>query len=311
MLDGGVEHSPPAPSVRALSDCSGRSQACDVKFAAGRGVERELGETRPRCGLPSPLLVVLQALASSLWGFGAPLAAPRDRRPTCGLPLRAMACSSGPCAGWSLGARARLFALAAVALMLPGGLSRRDSSAFFAAQRGEGAGERRLVAVGMGMGANNVDVMAGRARAHGGETTVQELTGPGPMVGVGEWVGLARLEAAAAAAVTAEEEFEAQTAVGCISHHEAAELLALRPRVKASRQGFTGLVVVRDVSLDLGKTETTVVVSEEGISLPLGPRLQDAALVATWEELEEIVQAAELGEVRGVGRSQAGMRCWC
>lgn len=90
-------------------------------------------------------------------------------------------------------------------------------------------------------------------------------------------------------------------AVGVISHHEALELLCLREGV-GGRGGRKGFYYHEGVSLDLGRTETMVVVSEEGISLPAirdRSRRGKPALVAAWEELEEIVAAAQAAPHQG------------
>lgn len=95
------------------------------------------------------------------------------------------------------------------------------------------------------------------------------------------------------------EEEEEYVAVGVISHHEALDLLCLREGV-GGRGGKKGFYYHEGVSLDLGRTETMVVVSEQGISLPAfrdRSRRGRPALIATWEELEEIVTQSQSGQV--------------
>jgi hypothetical protein len=93
------------------------------------------------------------------------------------------------------------------------------------------------------------------------------------------------------------EEEEIQQ-VGCISHHEAMELLALRSKLKG---GVGRFLQQGGVSLDLGKSETSVVVCQEGISLPMRGGLRHAVLVATWQELEDIVTLSRSGQVGARG----------
>jgi len=98
--------------------------------------------------------------------------------------------------------------------------------------------------------------------------------------------------------------------IGVISHHEALELLCLREGL-GGRGGRKGLYYHEGVSLDLGRTETMVVVVEEGIAVPTyqeknhlyyhhhnprGGGGRQPALVASWEELEDIVAQAHRGE---------------
>lgn len=59
------------------------------------------------------------------------------------------------------------------------------------------------------------------------------------------------------------------------------------------------------MSLDLGKSETRVLVSDDGISLSPPPSLSsfsasfEPPIIVTWEELEEIVTASNAGQVSG------------
>lgn len=99
------------------------------------------------------------------------------------------------------------------------------------------------------------------------------------------------------------EEEEELVSVGVISHHEALELLCLREGL-GGRGGRGGVHYHDGVSLDLGRSETMVVVTEEGIAVPVveasHPRrpqreAREPALVATWGELEDIVDQARRG----------------
>ena len=98
--------------------------------------------------------------------------------------------------------------------------------------------------------------------------------------------------------------------IGVISHHEALELLCLREGL-GGRGGRKGFYYHEGVSLDLGRSETMVVVLEEGIGVPIhreknqrhyhhhnrrGGGGRQPALVASWEELEDIVAQAHRGE---------------
>ena len=95
----------------------------------------------------------------------------------------------------------------------------------------------------------------------------------------------------------AEEEI---IAVGCISHHEALDLLLLRDDLGrwAGRGGKKNFFYHDGVSLDLGRSDTMVMVDHHGINLPIKKgRSRVPALVVTWDELEEIVTESQKGEV--------------
>jgi len=99
-------------------------------------------------------------------------------------------------------------------------------------------------------------------------------------------------------------------AVGCISHHEAMELLQLRQHSGVSSSPSSSAapapVMCTGVSLDLGKSEAAVWVTAQGISLEENA----AMLVATWEELQEIVQRAEKGEFGCYALYTDGTKPW-
>ncbi len=101
-------------------------------------------------------------------------------------------------------------------------------------------------------------------------------------------------------------------AVGVISHHEALELLVLREGV-GGRGGRKGFYYHEGVSLDLGRSETMVVVSDEGISLPAirdRSRRGRPALVAAWGELEDIVAQSHAGQLGCYALYADGTRPW-
>ena len=95
-------------------------------------------------------------------------------------------------------------------------------------------------------------------------------------------------------------------AVGCISHHEALELLQLRQHTSEASSSSHPPVMCTGVSLDLGKSESAVWVTPQGISLEEDPTL----MVATWEELQEIVQRSEEGELGCYALYTDGTKPW-
>ena len=118
-----------------------------------------------------------------------------------------------------------------------------------------------------------------------------------------------------------ENDAEELTAVGVISHHEALELLCLRDGL-GGRGGKKGYLYHEGVSLDLGRSETMVVVLEEGIAIPAyrteggnrhhrrGDGGGSPALVATWEELEDIVAQSRDGQLGCYALYADGTQPW-